>query len=107
HSFSYKCCLSIGTMLLGLATSLAISSDALAYTLDAQSRTITVEPSENAAPDLINALTYLAKRPDQSNLWTVKFQPGVYRIHKQVQVDNLQNVALESNPKAPAILTKS
>lgn len=87
-------------------SSAATSVTAQAYTINSQARTITVQPTSDAATQINNILTYLTKRPDQNNLWTVKFEPGRYLLNKSLRMDRLQNVAFVSDRNNPAILRK-
>jgi hypothetical protein len=84
----------------------ATGSPAQAYTIDSKARTITLQPTADAANQINNALLYLNKRADQSNVWTVRFRPGRYMLSKSIRLDRLQNVSLVSDRKNPAILKK-
>lgn len=84
----------------------AADSPTQAYTIDNQARTITIQPTADAATQINNVLAHLNRRPDQNNMWTVKFQPGRYLLNKSIRLDRLQNVSLVSDRRNPAILRK-
>ncbi|WP_373531293.1 right-handed parallel beta-helix repeat-containing protein [Vampirovibrio sp.] len=77
-----------------------------AYTINSQARTITIQPTADAAAQINKALTYLNQRADQGNVWTLKFQPGRYLLNQSIRLDRLQNVSLVSDRQNPAILRK-
>ncbi len=77
-----------------------------AYSIDANAKTITIHPTADAATQINNILTFLNKRADQNNLWTVKFEPGRYLLNKSLRMDRLQNVAFVSDRANPAVLRK-
>jgi hypothetical protein len=87
-------------------SSAAVGSSTQAYTIDSQARIITLKPSEDAATQINNVLLYLNQRPDQGNVWTVRFEPGRYLLNKSIRLDRLQNVSLVSDRQNPAILRK-
>ena len=77
------------------------------YTVDANKHVISVNNKGDAAANINDALQYLVKRPDQDTPWTLQFASGKYNIDKMLSSEHLQNVALISNPKKPAILAKN
>lgn len=77
-----------------------------AYTIDLAHKTITIHPVGDVSTQVNQALTYLLKRPDQTALWTVQFDPGNYDLTQTFYADRLQNVALVSDINKPARLVK-
>ena len=94
---------------LACAAALAVGTPAMAYEANAGTRTITVAPQATPAAtlaDLRAAAKYLLDRSDTASLWTWRFQPGTYAINATVYSRGLRNVALVSDPDAPARLVK-
>jgi hypothetical protein len=78
-----------------------------AYSLDAAKHVITIHNTGDVTAEINSALSYLVNRPDKNTPWTMRFDGGQYAITKILFSERLQNVALQSDPRNPAILTKA
>lgn len=96
---------------LGLFSLLLLYSPAaLAYQTDMFNHVLSVAPEDNASSttaDLRSAADFLLKRADTNTQWTWRFAPGKYILTQSINAIGLKNVALVSDPDAPAQLFKA
>lgn len=94
---------------LACALVLGVGAPALAMDADPVTRTVTVAPQatpEATLAELKAAVDHLLNKRDTNVLWTWKFKPGTYTLRDAVRAQRIRNVAIESDPAAPARIVK-